>query len=224
MKILTIIGLVSFFLVNTALAEYVGSLDKMNKLFGVVIEDKKIKASEEEDKKIKALAECIMLLQPRQTPYVANFIALHILNQSNANNIDPDLITALMYVESQFNPMATSHMDAIGLMQIRWVSWKDEAILKNNGVNERTKLYHIDHNIKCGVLILSAFLKEAKGNIGAALFRYNTGGKLSTESWRIEYNNKILYYFFKIREHQLYGIPLDPIQVPVKKIDTKEVK
>jgi soluble lytic murein transglycosylase-like protein len=117
-------------------------------------------------------------------------------------------------------------MDAIGLMQIRWVSWKDETILKNNGVNERTKLYHIDNNIKCGVLILSAFLKEAKGNIGAALFRYNTGGKISTESWRIEYNNKIFYYFFKIREHQLYGIPLDPIPVPVpKKLDTtKEVK
>lgn len=163
-----------------------------------------------DDRKVKALADCILLLQPRQTPFVASFIALHIVNESNASNIDPDLVAALMYVESQYNPNATSNMDAIGLMQVRYVTWKAEPILTDNGVDKKSKLYWIDNNIKCGVLILSAFIKESNGNIATALFRYNTGGKLAKNSWEVEYNNKVLYYFYKIREHQLGGTPLEP--------------
>lgn len=182
---------------------------------GIMAEDKKtqeeiFKYAPFEDKKVKALADCILLLQPRQTPFVASFIALNVIKESKANNIDPDLVMALIYVESQFNPNATSSADAVGLMQVRYATWKAEPILTSNGVDARSKLYWIDNNIKCGVLILSSFLKESNGNIASALFRYNTGGKLTTESWRVEYNNKVLYYFYKIREHQLDGHSLEP--------------
>jgi soluble lytic murein transglycosylase-like protein len=108
------------------------------------------------------------------------------------------------------NPNAESKMGALGLMQVRYLTWKLEPELKANGVDVRHKLFWIDANIKAGTDILARFIKEAGGNIGTALFRYNTGiPKLAKHPWEVEYVSKVLYYTYRIRQHVKEGAKLD---------------
>ena len=163
-----------------------------------------------EQPKVKSLAECILLLQPKQTPFVAHYIALNVLNESQAKNLDPDLVLALMFVESSFITHSASKADAVGLMQVRYPTWKLEPELVDNGVDKRSKLYWIDLNIKCGTDILARYYDESGKNIAKALYRYYSGDtKLAKKPWEIEYINKIMYYYYRIREHQINGTPLE---------------
>jgi hypothetical protein len=101
-------------------------------------------------------------------------------------------------------------MGAVGLLQVRYTTWKTEPELKDNGVDVKHKLYWIDANIKCGTDILAKYLAESNGNIAVALHRYYCGNpKLEKKPWETEYVSKILYYYFKIREHRLNGTPLE---------------
>jgi len=164
-----------------------------------------------DDPEVIKLADCVIKLQPKTTPFVAKFVAMNIIKESAAKKLDPDLILALIYTESEVNPNALSPKGAIGLMQVRYQTWKSAPELKDNGVDARHKLYWIDSNISCGTDILAKYLEESKGDIGAALFRYNTGDpKLTKPPWQNEYVAKILYYHYKIREHKLSGAMLEP--------------
>lgn len=163
-----------------------------------------------EDPKVKSLAECILILQPKQTPFVAHYIALTVLKESTQKELDPDLVLALIFVESSFIVQAASKADAIGLMQVRYPTWKLESELIANGVNNKDKLYWIDLNIKCGTDILQRYYEESGKNIARALYRYYSGEtKLNKKPWEIEYIGKIMYYYYKIREHQLNNTPLE---------------
>jgi len=159
---------------------------------------------------VVSLADCVIKLQPKTTPFVAKFMAMNIIKESKLKKLDPDLVLALIYTESEINPNALSQKGAVGLMQVRFQTWKAEPELKDNGVDVRHKLFWIDSNIKCGTDILARYIEESKGNIGAALYRYNTGDpKMTKRPWEIEYVSKVLYYHYKIREHKLNGVMLE---------------
>ena len=80
--------------------------------------------------------------------------------------IEPEIILALIEVESNFDPFAISSAGARGLMQIM-PFWLDEI------GHPEDDLFHIGTNIRFGCTILSYYLKREKGNLHRALARYN---------------------------------------------------
>ena len=80
--------------------------------------------------------------------------------------LDPELVLAVINVESNFDRFAISSAGAQGLMQIM-PFWLDEI-----GQPE-DNLMDIRTNIRFGCTILSHYLKREKGNMYRALARYN---------------------------------------------------
>ena len=80
--------------------------------------------------------------------------------------LDPQLVLALIEVESNFDRFAISRVGARGLMQIM-PFWKNEIGHPDDN------LMDIETNIKYGCAILSLYIKREKKNITNALARYN---------------------------------------------------
>lgn len=81
---------------------------------------------------------------------------------SQTNNLDPDLVAAVMIQESGGNPRAVSRSGAIGLMQIM-PKYHSCATFDPTG------------NIACGTQILAYYIRRANGHLGSGLAAYNAG-------------------------------------------------
>jgi soluble lytic murein transglycosylase-like protein len=86
--------------------------------------------------------------------------------EASRATLDPELVLAVINVESNFDRFAISSAGAQGLMQIM-PFWLDEI-----GQPE-DNLMDIRTNIRFGCTILSHYLKREKGNMYRALARYN---------------------------------------------------
>jgi soluble lytic murein transglycosylase-like protein len=80
--------------------------------------------------------------------------------------LEPELVLAVINVESNFDRFAISSAGAQGLMQIM-PFWLDEIGQPDDN------LMDIRTNIRFGCTILSHYLKREKGNMRRALARYN---------------------------------------------------
>lgn len=80
--------------------------------------------------------------------------------------LDPDLVLAVIQVESDFNPYAISGVGARGLMQVM-PFW-----LKRIG-KPSDNLFHVQTNLRYGCTILKYYLDQAHGNIAKGLAMYN---------------------------------------------------
>ncbi len=80
--------------------------------------------------------------------------------------LDPELVLALINVESNFDRYAISSAGARGLMQIM-PFWLNEIGRPDDN------LFHISTNLRFGCTILGIYLKREKGNMYQALARYN---------------------------------------------------
>lgn len=105
--------------------------------------------------------------------------------------VDPQIVFALIEVESNFRVDAVSPAGAIGLMQVM-PFWTD--VLSSGRRNE---LFEPRLNIRYGCLILRHYLDMEKGNLDRALGRYNGSlGKMTypnlvydrlDRNWRYSY-------------------------------------
>ena len=93
--------------------------------------------------------------------------------------LPPELILAVIEVESNFDRYAISVAGAIGLMQIM-PFWLDEIGRPNDN------LLHIDTNLRYGCTILRFYYDKEDGDLRRALGRYN--GSLG----RRKYPNKVI--------------------------------
>ena len=80
--------------------------------------------------------------------------------------LDPDLVLALIEVESGFNRFALSHVGASGLMQVM-PFWKELIGSKNDS------LFEMQTNLRYGCIILRHYLDIEGNNLARALARYN---------------------------------------------------
>lgn len=83
-----------------------------------------------------------------------------------ANTVQPNLVRALIVVESGFNPRAVSKKGAIGLMQLL------PATAKRYGVKDA---YDPEQNIRAGTHYLKDLLARFDSNLELALAAYNAG-------------------------------------------------
>ena len=87
-------------------------------------------------------------------------------NVASRYRIDPDLLSALVEVESARNPRAVSRAGAVGLTQLM------PATAKRFGVRDRTDP---ESNLEGGARYLAWLLERYEGNIPLALAAYNAG-------------------------------------------------
>ncbi len=80
--------------------------------------------------------------------------------------LPPELVIAVIDIESRFDRFAISRSGAQGLMQVMPI-WLDEI------GQEDDNLMDIDTNLRMGCTILKYYLDMEKGNIRRALARYN---------------------------------------------------
>ena len=89
-----------------------------------------------------------------------------IYHQSKKYGIDESLVKAVIYTESYFNPNATSHKGASGLMQLM------PATAAKYGVDD---LYNPRQNIVAGIKHLKYLLTLYPKNLKHAIAAYNAG-------------------------------------------------
>jgi soluble lytic murein transglycosylase-like protein len=91
---------------------------------------------------------------------------------SAAHGVEPELINALIWVESKFERRARGPAGAQGLMQL--MPRTAGAMAKR--LDRKRRSYDPDFNIHAGTLLLSRLLERFDGDVRLALAGYNRGG------------------------------------------------
>lgn len=113
------------------------------------------------------LTDMSMRLQSRvKDPQERLKILKHVHYEASRAKLAPELVLALINVESNFDHYAISSVGARGLMQIM-PFWLEELGRPDDN------LFDINTNLRFGCTILNIYLKREKGDMRRALARYN---------------------------------------------------
>lgn len=99
--------------------------------------------------------------------------------EATRNKLHPELVLAVIDIESRFDRFAISKSGAQGLMQIM-PFWLNEIGHPDDNLTE------IDTNLRMGCTILKYYIDKENGDLKRALARYN--GSLG----KVKYPNKVL--------------------------------
>lgn len=117
-----------------------------------------------------------------------------ILEASQRQGLEPDLIASLVLTESSFRKNVTSHVGAIGPAQVRPDYW--------SGFCGSSDLMDPEENIYCGAQVLSHLLERC-GGYNCALQAYNVGIHSTREQAGRRYVSKIDQYRDQLRKISL---------------------
>lgn len=106
-------------------------------------------------------------------------ILTHVHYEASIAGLEPELVLAVIEVESNFDSYAVSVAGALGLMQIM-PFWKDEIGRPDDN------LIRVETNLRYGCTILKYYLDKEDGDLRRALGRYN--GSLGKR----KYPNKVI--------------------------------
>jgi len=112
-----------------------------------------------------------------------------VYRESQRTELDPDLVLAVMQVESHFDRFAISRVGAQGLMQIM-PFWRNELGRPQDNLTE------VETNIIYGTTILSHYLEVSRGDLIDALARYN-GSR-----GRLDYPELVVAAWRKVWRHK----------------------
>lgn len=105
----------------------------------------------------------------RQVPDANERLAIlkAVHRHATRTDVPPELVLAVIDVESNFDRFAISSASALGLMQVM-PFWIPEL-----GYKDKNQLFNIDTNILLGCRILKFYLDLERGNLIQGLARYN---------------------------------------------------
>ncbi|MEM8767896.1 MAG: transglycosylase SLT domain-containing protein [Pseudomonadota bacterium] len=112
-----------------------------------------------------------------------------VYREAERAGLDPDLVLAVMQVESHFDRYAISRVGAQGLMQIM-PFWRAEL------GRPQDNLTHVETNVIYGTTILAHYLEVSRGDLVEALGRYN-GSK-----GRLKYPELVIGAWRKVWRHK----------------------
>ena len=124
-----------------------------------------------------------------------NKLAPTIIQESKANNLEPELVAAVIQVESSWYPKAESEAGACGLMQVipKW-NPKDDGTLYTCEELKDPKT-----NIKAGTKALRWWMDRAKDDIPLALCAYNAG-YTCFKKMRHSYVDRVMNVYYTIKK------------------------
>lgn len=108
--------------------------------------------------------------------------------EASRAELPPELVLAVIEVESNFDRYAVSVAGALGLMQIM-PFWQEEIGRPDDN------LLHLDTNLRYGCTILKFYLDKEKGDLRRALGRYN--GSLGKRKYPNKVIDKLTRKWFK---------------------------
>jgi soluble lytic murein transglycosylase-like protein len=115
-------------------------------------------------------------------------ILLRVHFEATRVGLQPELVLAVIEVESNFDRYAVSVAGALGLMQIM-PFWLAEIGRQDDN------LLHVETNLRYGCTILKFYLDKENGDLRRALGRYN--GSLGRRRYPNEVINKLSRKWFK---------------------------
>lgn len=90
----------------------------------------------------------------------------HLHHAASKHDLPPEMVLAVIQIESAFKPYALSYVGAQGYMQVM-PFWRNEIGRPDDNLME------LETNLQYGCAILAHYLKREKGNWTRALARYN---------------------------------------------------
>lgn len=93
-------------------------------------------------------------------------LLINIHREASIAELNPQLVMAVIHVESAFDQFALSRVGAQGYMQVMPFWKKELGRVNDNLMNEAT-------NLRYGCTILKYYIDKEKGNLQRALARYN---------------------------------------------------
>jgi peptidoglycan lytic transglycosylase len=102
-----------------------------------------------------------------------------IVREARRTGLDPLLVSAVIQVESRFDPFAVSGVGACGLMQLmpptaQWLLAKDQDA-SNDAKLRPAQLFNPVLNIELGTTYLAHLMDRFDGDLNQALIAYNAG-------------------------------------------------
>jgi soluble lytic murein transglycosylase-like protein len=116
-----------------------------------------------------------------------------IVEESQANGLEPELVAAVIQVESSWYPKAESEAGACGLMQVipKWNPKPDGSLYTCDELKDPAT------NIKAGTAALARWMKRASGDRYLALCAYNAGNRCF-KKMRMNYVNRVMNVYHTI--------------------------
>lgn len=129
-----------------------------------------------------------------------NEIATAIMENAKENNLDPKLLTLIIFIESKFNPNAYSEASgAKGLGQLTPITLKE---IKNKTLYSVENPYDIKENVKATSLYLSQLSKEFK-DYKSLINAYNCGPTFARHNKEIS-NSETKSYIKLYEKNQVH--------------------
>ena len=117
-----------------------------------------------------------------------------IVEHAKQNNLEPELVAAVIQVESSWQPKAESKAGACGLMQVipKWNPKKDGSYYTCDELKDP------ETNIKVGTKALRWWMDRAKGDRELALCAYNAG-YICFKKMRYSYVKRVMNVYYTIK-------------------------
>jgi len=149
------------------------------------------------DRYLNLMTQVLRHYNPKLNPYLARRVVRAVVKWSMRRNLDPELVLALVVVESRGNPWATSPRGAKGLMQLMPLHYRGQG-----------DPYDIDTNVRVGTGVLAQLLRRYRCRVGPALRAYycgSGGGMMGRRRVCRRYERKVLRVWSRVESHVLKG-------------------